>query len=59
MLKASLNAGKLSLALKLKENNGIRRSRACAKNHVNYSDNITNIPDRQETLPASSPKKRF
>ena len=25
---------------------------------MNYSDNITNISDRQETLPVSSPKKK-
>ena len=40
MLTASLTAGKSSFAVKLKEKNGIRRSKACAKNHVNYSDNI-------------------
>jgi len=58
MLTASLTAGKSSLAVKLKEKNGIRQSRACTKNHVNYSDNVTNIPDRQEKLPVKPSKKK-
>ena len=48
MLTASLTAGKSSLAVKFKGMNGYRPSRSCAKNYVNYSDNINNIPNRQE-----------
>ena len=58
MLTASLTAGRSSLAVKLKSMNGFRRSRNCAKNHVNYSDNITNIPNRQEQLPIKPSKKK-
>ena len=58
MLTASLTAARSSLAEKLKGMNGVRRSRACAKNHVNYSDNIDNIPNQQEQLPLKSQKKK-
>jgi len=58
MLTASLTAGRSSLAVKMKGMNGFRPSRSYAKNHVNYSDNITNIPNRQEQLPVKPSKKK-
>ena len=58
MLTASLTAGKSSLAGKLKGMKGYRPSRSCSKNHVNYSDNINNIPNRQEQLPVKPSKKK-
>ena len=58
MLTASLTAARVSLAEKLKGMNGVRRSRACAKNHVNYSDNVAAIPIQQEELPVKSHKKK-
>ena len=38
--------------------NGYRPSRSCSKNHVNYSDNITNIPNRQEQILVKPSKKK-
>ena len=58
MLTTSLTAARSSLAEKLKRMKGVRQSRACSKNHVNYSDNITNIPNRQEHLPVKPSKKK-
>ena len=58
MLTASLTAARSSLAEKLKGMNGYRRSRSCSKNHVNYSDNINNIPNRQEQFPVKPSKKK-
>ena len=57
MLTSSLTAARSSLAEKLKRIKGVRQSRACSKNHVNYSDNINNIPTQQEQLPLGFTKK--
>ena len=58
MLTASLTAARSFLAEKLKGMNGVRRSRACAKNHVNYSDNIDNFQINKSNFLSSHKKER-